>query len=355
MTRYDIYEKRHNFEFLQVLLAWCLCYLWLLPYLLIIALVVLLLFALADKAASVGDADIGLLILGLGLVGILGSHIPAVHLFIRIIKTYRVAKDISHLEILSARHSDLVKSRLDTLIGKIPDHVQGRFRGTSLCLLIERRNHKATPCMVVRKGKIKLILSLGFFKVMSSDPEAADAMLAHEMAHFLQRDSSFLLAVRSYLKASRIMFFYVLVGFAMGMVFAIVSWGSLAEKRKEVLTHQHDSSSMYYYTIYGPVRGPAIGAPSLQQIDREQLRVVLQVVGQFSSIPSYFLFGLYLRRRVRRSEMLADLFAAITTTPAAVNRFLQGYVADTDERSSLHPPVGRRMKYIAKLASQYST
>ena len=360
MSPYVSYKLKHRFEFLQVIFAWCLCYLWVVPYAVFIYILVDVLLSLALTASRAGDLDTGLLLLiaGLGLLVIGVLHTPAIHLFVKIIRAHRAAKDISGLEVLPNRLADLLKSRLDYIVSRMQPNDRERVQKAWFRFVIERRNHKATPCIIVGHGTVNLILSLGFFKVLRADPEAADAMLAHELAHFLQRDSSFLLAVRSYLKASKIVLYYMAASFGITVIFSVINWGNLAAQRTQLLEEirQSNYSLVDYDTsaaawIRDQRRDQRVR--TLKSFESQQSSVLVQLAVLFWSFPHYLLLILYLRRRVRRSEMLADLFAAITTTSAAVERFLQGYIADTDRRSSLHPPVGRRIKYIANFASRH--
>lgn len=337
MSLYSRYKLKRGIETAQVILAWLISYIWFVPYILLdlaflIFLPILLVSAFKDSFA-------------LGFAAIAGSLLifilinwPAFHVFIRIRKQYRGARDLSGLEKLPEAASNLVRQRIEALAGRMEQSYQEQLRDSQMLFYVERKNHKATPSMLVIERKLNLILPLGFFKILQADPEAADAMLAHEMAHYLHRDSGLLLAVRCYLKAATVIFYYIAVGFVLNLIFSLPALGKLNRQSFAYDLSLNDSHTSEISRYWDEVE--------LEKVNSQRTRLIFGMVFHFSLFYYYALVFFFLRRRVQRSEELADLFASIVTHPQAVRRFLNEYMSDDNYGwSSLHPPVARRVKY----------
>lgn len=59
----------------------------------------------------------------------------------------------------------------------------------NVSLFVSPRDLTAAPSVVEKREKIALVVPLGFLKVLDGDPNAAQAMLEHEMAHIQQKDT----------------------------------------------------------------------------------------------------------------------------------------------------------------------
>lgn len=356
MKPYLRYRFKRQVENILVFIAWCLSFLWLIPYavsvILLVIMVPIMAVVILTTAAGTQDRIIYGIILLAGLIIVAASNIPTVHVLARLRKHHRAAKDLTGLEDLPERLDFLIRGRLAYLATRMETREKNRLASCRFQLLIERKNHKAPPCMIVRKQVVNLIFPLGFFKVLQGDQEAADAMLAHELAHFLHGDSGMLLGVRSYLRASTVMFYYVGAIFLLIAAFSVVQWGALtteeqaigsrASDRAQYVTQYYERNSVYAWPYDADSRRRA-------RIESEKTAIVLRLATYFLSFFYYWFLLLYLRRRVRRSEMLADLFAAITTNADAVKRFLSRYVADEERHFlSLHPSVNRRIDFMTK-------
>jgi Zn-dependent protease with chaperone function len=225
------------------------------------------------------------------------------YILYKMFKLYRAAKNLRGLEVLKGEFKDMIDQRLKNIVENLPlKDEKDRLKSCVPKYLIEKDNFGATPSMIVSSGYPNIIFPLGYFKVIKSNPEAADAMLAHEMAHYLHKDSNFLLWVRCYYNSIHKLTYIILINIAIRLLI--------------------DSS------LFIPLSFFALLSYLIQE-----------------------LLLLFLRRRVEFAEELADVFAAIAVSPLAVNQFLRDYVENNDDnsvneadRESLHPPVSRRLQ-----------
>jgi hypothetical protein len=266
---------------------------------------------------------------------------PTIRLIWVIWKQNRAAKDVSSLEKLPPKFAALIKERINKLSLEMTSKQRNRLKNCSIIFLFERRNHKATPCMIYASGSLNLIFPLGFFKTLQSDPEVADAMLAHELGHYIHRDSNLLLNIRSYFKAANVIFNNIAIGVVFTFVVSIITLQLIEEEKNKIREVKQGKSINLGYSIQELDR-------QLERLDQEKLRTILQTPLSFFAFGYYYLLILFLRRRIRRSEEIADYFAAIITSPFAVSRFLNDYIDNKDDAESLHPPVNQRIEYINK-------
>lgn len=234
----------------------------------------------------------------------------------KVVKKYISATDISSVEELPAKFVPLIVSRINLMYLRMPVLYQQRLSRCSMRFFLERRNHSSTPCMIASHNTINLILPLGFFKIIKSNPNVADAMIAHELAHFFHEDYKWLLVVKSFMKAGAIFNIFV----------------------------------------------------ALNLLRSAFCFLVLLIPGLIYASSTVR----YLHRTAERSEELADLFAALVVGPAHVKQFLN----NTDDSyyrvllleeqpswheylwkaslwvnhgadDSLHPPVKNRIKLLS--------
>jgi Zn-dependent protease with chaperone function len=331
------YRLKLRFEQLQVVFAWGLSYLWVLPYILynITFPFVILILVVDTSHEFSGQEKTAMVVIMIFMMALF--NLPALHVLLKVRKEYRAARNLSELESMPEPAAGLIRRRIEELAKRTDRKYHRRIDRCFLRLFLERRNHKATPCMMVTSGMLNLIFPLGFLRVLKADPEGADAMLAHELAHYLHRDSGMLLWVRCYLKAARVVFGYAIAGLVLTIVFAAFKWSM---------------TPTVYQAEYNRYRYASIADAILQ----ERLHLVLIVGLQFAVILYYFLLFSYLRRRVHRSEALADLLAAIVIGPGPVKRFLNDYIVDREgESPSLHPPVNHRIRYLEKFERRSAT
>lgn len=231
------------------------------------------------------------------------------YILYKIFKLYRAAKNLKGLDVLQGEYKDLIDQRLKDIINKLSlNDEKNKLRNCAPQYLIEKDNYSATPSMIVSSGRPNIIFPLGYFKAVMSNSEAADAMLAHELAHYLHKDSNFLLWVRCYYKSIHKFTYMVLIYVAIKLIF------------------------------------------------EPNLFITLSIFA-FLAFILQELIMLFLRRRVEFAEELADVFAAIAVSPQAVSQFLKDYIVDGNksyemdsDEQSLHPPISRRIQIAENLS-----
>ncbi len=349
------YEYQRSWEVIQVFLAWCFSYMFFLVILFLqLVISILVIGAVAISFLETPNVLLGLLI----LVLLVAYNAPQIHIYLRIRKFLRAARDVRSIEELPAGVSAVIFARIAELKRRMTNQHQQQLEHCNIRLLVERANHKATPCMITTSKEVNLIFPLGFFKVLKGDPGAADAMLAHELAHYLHKDSGLLLKVRCYLKAAVVNFYYMLLMFAIVLGFAFLNVfqlnyvqrlrveGQLArleERKNETLNSTWNFSPGFI--LIQQAREEAQLRQELHRIDVEILGWVLRPAEYLLAFVVFGLILLYLRRRVHRSEEIADFFACLITHPTVVRRFLAEYLEDGDYGfKSLHPRTTRRIE-----------
>lgn len=245
-----------------------------------------------------------------------------IHLLSRINSQYAAAKDLSTLEELPSELNELIDSRIERISSTLPDFFQEQVLHCEKKYFIERKNHSAMPSMIVNSGKVNLIFPLGFFKAVLSQPDSADAMLAHELAHYIHKDSNLLLGVRCYMKAANIVIEYLAIIFVLNFIFIF--------------------TLMLIKTYLPPAADDAVLG---------YFRILLGVPVQFVW---HLILIWFLYRRVRRAEESADLFASFAVSPDAIKSSLEDFVSKNsalvnNKADSYHPPVRTRIKKIQKL------
>lgn len=345
LTRY-IWMRR--IESGLVIIAWCLCYM---PFVVLASIIlgVVILFPIMLVGVAISkeggitteEIFIGCVIMAVYLLILLMTLTPTFHVLLRIRKNFRSARDLSNLETLPTKYAEMFVDRMKFLITRFNGIYKSSYEPSTIQVYYEKNNHKATPAMIVTSGVMNLILPAGFLKVFKADAECADAMLAHEYAHFLHDDSKLLLAVRCYLKASLVLFFYWILSFVLFITFSMQQWSEIDIRKAEIETSISKHSGNPFLSEY-----LAQSEEKLMSTENEQMMVLLNI-GLFSS--KFFLFvGLlmFLRRRVHRSEDLADLVAVFITSPLAVRGYLEKYIGWDDGTLRLHPTTEHRIKKI---------
>lgn len=189
--------------------------------------------------------------------------------------------------------------------------------------LAPRRFH-ANPSVVWVNRKHRLILPLGFLRLAESEPVMAKTMLAHELAHIVQKDASLWKLFLIYSPVIR----YVIVPF--GILTTIV--GVI------YFIHTYEAVS----NLEGVDWVQASGYLNIMAFALAQM--ALQNIGA----PMAFLYGIRTMRL--KSEYLADLAAAGTTSPKDVLVTLQVFsVRSERQRSNTHPLDKQRIERLESL------
>jgi Zn-dependent protease with chaperone function len=190
-------------------------------------------------------------------------------------------------------------------------------------------------------------------------------MIAHEIAHYLHGDSGLLLKVRSYLKAAVVSFYYQGIMFAVVAAIALFSIFGLTYKDRAGVEGQlldlEKRERDYRNSIFDRRLPFEVNAMEwekarlereLHRIDAERISWLLQPILFLAGLSLYALFLLYLRRRVQRSEEVADLFASVITHPNDVARFLTEQIAgDNYGLTSLYPQIDKRVALVKSYAT----
>lgn len=223
--------------------------------------------------------------------------IPLIPYFVlgrKLWKTYKKSLDLSHLEELPLKISELIKGRIDILSERMPEPYQKRLANFQIKFFYEKRNFTALPSMVFSENTINIIIPLGYLKTIKSDSEAADAILAHELAHFFHNDSNLLLKIRCYYQINylwkKFIPFLLLGSLTNGLALSVI----LSSITKEIF-------DVGYLILY-------------------------PIIFIFELLFRRFLYKNLLQKvydRVLDAEMLADLFAVTITSAESLKRFLK--------------------------------
>lgn len=255
------------------------------------------------------------LISGLLAISIIAT--PTFIILFKIIKNYRAARKLAELETLPEKFENIIKDKIGQITERMKPLHREKIKNCSTKLWLERKNHSATPCMIVSARVLNIIFPLGYFKAAKSNPEAADAMLAHELAHYIHNDCNLLLGIRCYFKSADIMPAFIILNTFVSII---------------IIVFTQMVSPNPYLTGFS-----AIGLI---------MRLLLPLL---IALPYHYLLLSFLRRRVQRAEELADFYAALVTSPPAVKTFLSEYLYDYNDEESLHPTVGRRIEICDSL------
>ena len=224
-------------------------------------------------------------------------------------------KDLSHYKEISENHLENINEIVEGLISRM------KLPNKKVKILVKVKRFSSSPTTVEANGKINLILPLGFFKLLKSDPECAEAMIAHELAHSKQKDSGLLVQMGFYLKFVK----YILIFDFLKTVFNLYLANYFLQDHVQVLLDK-------------------------KKVDMNWLALDLasQMALTIFEIIISLLFFFFLRRRFWRAEELADFAAAIYSTPKGVNDYLMNYSEVKEHRHiySLHPSIKRRLKKL---------
>jgi Zn-dependent protease with chaperone function len=90
----------------------------------------------------------------------------------------------------------------------ILDQLQDQMgiQAAEVSVIVSTRNYGDSPSVIDVEGRPRLVVPLGFFKMLGRAPGAAKAMLAHELAHVVQHDTKLWLLATAYLKGLKLIF-----------------------------------------------------------------------------------------------------------------------------------------------------
>jgi hypothetical protein len=263
--------------------------------------------------------------------------IPYYRLWSELRKKYKELGNFSNLDELPPKLVALVDQRIAILSQTMTEWQRKSLHPDQLRYLLERRNFTAAPSMISADRKVNLIFPLGFFKLISSDPEAADAILAHELAHFFQDDSNLLFKIRCYYQVSHVWENYFLLFLLNGILWGIPLYGYFYITAKSVYKACKKDQSCF---------NPDIFTGTLILIFFTLLIICINLYVRHAAHEMLLNF---LYKRVLKAEKSADLFAMCVTTPAALKRFLTNCLTESEAWYALHPArrerIGQTEKY----------
>ncbi len=247
---------------------------------------------------------------------LIATTIPYFILIREVIKQYKLARNLKGLSSLEPKYKEKIDIQINNLIAQMKPTQQSKLvTRRSKVYLIDKKDYGIIPSMIVSSSKLHIIFPLGYFKALRNTPKTADALLAHELAHFIHNDCNLLLAIRCYFKSAAIFPAIVVLNFFVNFIITI-----------------------YQSRFVSPIEP---GSPM----------VALSIFMPLLAIPFHFLLLRSLRRRVQRSEELADFFAVLITSASALKEFLNKYIKDFDDPETLHPPVKDRIKHCTAIES----
>ncbi len=232
-------------------------------------------------------------------------------------RKYREAGNLSKLDKLPEKFADIINQRIKFLSQRMSPKHQKLLNETSIEFLYEKRNFTALPSMIYTSGVIKLIIPLGYFKALKTDTEAADSILAHELAHFFHHDSNLSLKIRCYYQLSEF--------WNSNSVTILIIVGSL----HWTLLFNGTYFSGFEFTLF--------------------FIMLLAFLQDFIIRKKFHDSHLnYIHKRVLETEKLADLYAMTLTSPSALKRFLKSNLSYDSVWYSLHPSLSERLYEIDK-------
>jgi hypothetical protein len=258
---------------------------------------------------------------------------------------YKELNNFSNLDELPPKLTELVNQRIDALSQKMTKRHQNLLSSYyPIRHFLERRNFTAAPSMVFSRGRINLIFPLGFFKLIKSDPEAADAILVHELAHFFQKDSSLLFKIRCYYQIAPIWENYFLLFLINGILWGVPRFFILLGILKNCRSINTQSKSVSLVPCFEYDTFPVL--ISLILFTLVTILIDLFVRNEIHNMLVDFLY-----KRVLMAEKSADLFAMCVTSPAALKRFLINCLNDSDAWYAMHPARRERINQAEKYES----
>jgi hypothetical protein len=200
------------------------------------------------------------------------------------------------------------------------------------------RQFSASPTVASHHDAIHLFLPLGFFRLLSTDRDAARAIVAHELAHCAQKDSSEWLRASAFSSFARsaLLPFIAIQAVAVCLVIIRIEEG-----------RQTENSSLAYESAVMRRHVPSYISHQLdpRAITLEKLGVSLRAVFAFGMIVA---LAAHVRKMRRNSEQMADLAAAAVAGPDAVARALTSTQRPSGPREifDTHPDLGERLEAL---------
>lgn len=234
-------------------------------------------------------------------------HLPYILLFGPGLIGYYVVRGRFH-RVLRRRYqaepSHSVNREIEPLLEKLSARMRVRWR---LTLRLDLRNTSVSPSINVEGKEYYLIVPLGFLLFLRIDPDAARAVLAHELGHVVQDDVGQFRAINAYVR---------------GVILPLVRWGLLLYP-------------LWLALVWGLA-------------DEKITIVVLLVAALPLLIVNLALWRLRVARRL--SEAAADLTAALVVGREPIERairMLGGGFSDVFGLFDVHPSVNERLQSLA--------
>jgi hypothetical protein len=222
---------------------------------------------------------------------------------------------------------------------QILDELQDRMgiQAAHVTVIVATRNYGDSPSVIDVEGCPRLVVPLGFFKVLGQAPGAAKAMLAHELAHVSQHDTRLWLLATAYLKGLK----WLLLPYAI-FAFLAVSLTSVLWVSRNKEQPEYTQSSL------------PTSQEGLRMRD-EKADVITQPILAGLQILLLLAFARSVRQMRNRSEQAADLAAEIFAGDEELQYALEPHRhAKQAEWFSIHPAPLQRLQRIADFAANPS-
>lgn len=211
-------------------------------------------------------------------------------------------------------------------------------------------NFNYSPHVFRKADTNYVVLPLGFFKILRQDPSEAKAILAHELSHIAQKDTSLTLLLKVFLKYAFIVLLplqFLILSFAI-----YYGYSSSLEAEQEAKSYRASIFSKSIEIKHG-LEGIERSSEQAEQSRALFLRslIVLSV---------FVLFYAYLRKIIYNSEKTADLGAAALTNATVIQSVIRRisedrkFVAPTSIWFTVNPSIRWRLKKAGLIVKKFA-